>query len=96
MKPSLAYSEMSSNYIITQLQRPTIFSVGLFCIKETKNMISAQIERLRKDSRELGSYIKKLEKKGRSDLIHKVSKKQQFIDQHIEDVLTVVDNRRAN
>jgi hypothetical protein len=59
-------------------------------------MISAQIERLRKDSRELGSYIKKLEKKGRSDLIHKVSKKQQFIDQHIEDVLTVVDNRRAN
>ncbi len=50
-------------------------------------MISAQIERLRRDSRELVQYSKKLEKKGRSDLVHKIMLKKQFIDQHIEDVI---------
>ena len=50
-------------------------------------MISAQIERLRKDSRELTSYARKLEQKGRADLAHKVSKKQSFIEQHIEDMV---------
>ena len=50
-------------------------------------MISSQIERLRKDSRELSQYANKLEKKGRSDLVHKILKKQAFIEQHIEDMI---------
>lgn len=55
-------------------------------------MISTQIERLRKDSRELSQYAKKLERKGRTDLVHKILKKQAFIDQHIEDVISEKEN----
>lgn len=50
-------------------------------------MISSQIERLRKDSRELSQYANKLEKKGRTDLVYKILKKQAFIEQHIEDMI---------
>ena len=66
-------------------------AADLFCFKETK-MISTQIERLRKDSRELSQYAKKLERKGRTDLVHKILKKQAFIDQHIEDVISEKEN----
>lgn len=59
----------------------------LFCFKEPIKMISSQIERLRKDSRELSQYANKLEKKGRTDLVHKILKKQAFIEQHIEDMI---------
>jgi|MDSY01.2.fsa_nt_gb hypothetical protein len=51
-------------------------------------MISAQIERLKRDSRELTTYSKKLAKKGRSDLVHKIMLKKEFIDQHIADVVS--------
>jgi translation initiation factor 2 beta subunit (eIF-2beta)/eIF-5 len=51
-------------------------------------MISAQIERLKRDSRELTTYGKKLEKKGRTDLVHKIMLKKKFIDQHIADVVS--------
>ena len=42
-----------------------------------------QIERLKNDSRELDNYIHRLRKKGRTDLAHKLSKKQSFLNQTI-------------
>lgn len=39
-----------------------------------------QLERLRRDSRELGHYIHKLQKKGKSDLAYKIAKRQSFLD----------------
>lgn len=71
-------------------------AAGLFSLEELILMISAQIERLRKDSRELSNYVRKLEKKGRNDLAHKVSKKQAFIEQHIEDMLAEGEKRYMN
>jgi hypothetical protein len=50
-------------------------------------MISSQIERLKKDSRELNQYARKMEKRGRVDIMHKVLKRQAFIDMHIEDMV---------
>lgn len=67
--------------------RSRFSTLTFFTLRKLLNMISAQIERLRRDSRELVQYSKKLEKKGRSDLVHKIMLKKEFIDQHIEDVI---------
>ena len=47
---------------------------------------SNQIERLRKDSRELGHYIHKLNKRGKTDIAYKVAKKQSFLEAAISQV----------
>ena len=47
---------------------------------------TSQLERLRKDSRELGHYIHKLNKKGRKDAAFKLQKKQAFLDAAISQV----------
>ena len=49
-------------------------------------MVTNQIERLKKDSRELGHYIHKLNKKGRKDAAFKLQKKQAFLDAAISQV----------
>ena len=49
---------------------------------------SNQVERLRKDSRELGHYINKLNKKGRTETAYKIAKKQAFLDAAISQVET--------
>jgi hypothetical protein len=49
-------------------------------------MSTNQIERLRKDSRELGHYIKRLEKKSKYDKIHIMRTKQQLIDDSIDEL----------
>lgn len=51
-------------------------------------MVANQIERLRKDSRDLGHYIHKLNKKGKSQAAHRMLKKQAFLDAAIEQVST--------
>lgn len=51
-------------------------------------MQTAQIERLKKDSRELGHYIHKLNKKGRKDTAYKMIRKQAFLDAAITQVAT--------
>lgn len=43
----------------------------------------AQLDRLKKDSRELEHYIHRLEKKGRKNLAYKINRKRKFLDQHI-------------
>lgn len=45
-----------------------------------------QIERLKRDSRELGHYIHKLNKKGKTDIAYKLAKKQSFLDAAISQV----------
>jgi hypothetical protein len=47
---------------------------------------SNQIERLRRHSRELGHYIHKLNKKGRSDTAFKIAKRQTFLNTAIQQI----------
>ena len=49
-------------------------------------MVANQIERLKKDSRELGHYIHKLNKKGKNDVAHRMQKKRAFLDAAIQQV----------
>jgi hypothetical protein len=49
-------------------------------------MVANQIERLRKDHRELGHYIHKLNKKGRHDTAYKMQRKQAFLEAAIKSV----------
>jgi|TARA_R110000772_G_scaffold11781_2_gene36614 hypothetical protein len=49
-------------------------------------MVVNQIERLKKDSRELGHYIHKLNKKGKEEAAYKMIKKQAFLDAAINQV----------
>ena len=49
-------------------------------------MVANQIERLRRDSRDLGHYIHKLNKKGKSDAAYRMQKKQAFLDAAIAQV----------
>lgn len=48
-------------------------------------MSSIQLERLRKDSKELSHFIAKLQKQGNKDRAYKLAKKQAFLDQTIEE-----------
>jgi uncharacterized membrane protein (DUF106 family) len=52
-------------------------------------MYGPQIERLKKDSKELKHYIKRLQKEGNDNLVFKLQKKQQFISSRIEDMYEV-------
>jgi len=50
-------------------------------------MVTNQIERLKKDSRELGHYIHKLNKKGKAEAAYRLLKKQAFLDAAIQQVI---------
>lgn len=45
-----------------------------------------QLQRLKKDSKELGHYIHKLEKGGNVNKAHRLAKKQDFLRSAISDV----------
>jgi len=47
-----------------------------------------QLERLKRDSKELGHYIHKLEKRGNVNKAHALAKKQDFLRSAILDVET--------
>lgn len=49
-------------------------------------MVANQIERLKKDSRELGHYIHKLNKKGKAETAYKLQRKRAFLDAAIQQV----------
>lgn len=49
-------------------------------------MVANQIERLQKDSRELGHYIHKLNKNGKSEAAYRMLKKQAFLNAAIQQV----------
>lgn len=50
-------------------------------------MITTQIKRLKEDSRNLDHYAKKLKKQGRTDLMHKIMKKKDFLDKQIDNLI---------
>lgn len=49
-------------------------------------MTPAQLELLKKDSRELGHYIRRIEKVGNPKLAYKLQKKQDYLSSCIEDI----------
>jgi len=49
-------------------------------------MVEGQLERLKKDSRELGHHIHKLTKTGKSSAAYKLAKKRSFLDAAIEQI----------
>ena len=49
-------------------------------------MVPNQIERLKKDSRNLGNYIHKLNKRGKNEVAFKMAKKQAYLDAAISQV----------
>ncbi len=58
-------------------------------------MISSQIERLKKDSRDLGNYILRLRKQGRTDIISKVVARQRYLDEHIYEIEKTLEDKNA-
>ena len=49
-------------------------------------MYGSQIERLKKDSKELKHYIQKVERTGNTQLVYKLQKKHQYLASRIEDI----------
>lgn len=49
-------------------------------------MVACQIERLKKDSRELDHYIQSLKKRGKEGMVYKLKMKQDFLDQTIQEL----------
>lgn len=47
-------------------------------------MVLNQIERLRKDSQELGIYAKRLEKRGYIEKMQRILQKQEFLNKRID------------
>lgn len=45
-----------------------------------------QIERLKKDERELGHYLQKMKKKGKDHLTHNLQKKREYLLEKIQEV----------
>lgn len=45
--------------------------------------MTAQLERLIEDSKTLQAYITKVKSKGRIDIVHKLTRKQQFLNRVI-------------
>ena len=52
-------------------------------------MISAKIERLKRDSRDIENYVHKLVNKGKIDIANKVRKRKDFLDYHIAELKKV-------
>lgn len=52
-------------------------------IPRSEDMNSNQLERLRKDAREIGHYTSKLKKLGKEKLAYKMSKKREFLEARI-------------
>lgn len=50
-------------------------------------MVSAQIERLQKDSEELGAYINKLQSQGNTDRVTDFVKKKSYLDNRIAEII---------
>jgi len=46
-------------------------------------MLSIQIDRLKKDSKQLGYFAERYKKQGKTDRMYKVLKKQKFLDDQI-------------
>ena len=59
-------------------------------------MHGSQIERLKRDSKELKHYIKKQEKKGDSNLVYKLRAKYEYLNSRISEVELDIARIRYN
>lgn len=51
-----------------------------------RNMTSNQLERLKRDERELGHYLARLRKEGKVMLAHNIQKKKEYLNSKISDI----------
>lgn len=51
-----------------------------------RNMTSNQLERLKRDERELGHYLARLRKEGKIMLAHNIQKKKEYLQSRIIDI----------
>lgn len=58
-------------------------------------MTMSQLERLKKDERELGHYLKRLQKKGKMRIAHTIQRKKEFLASRIEEVEEIYIKRTA-
>lgn len=76
-----------ANDINTDCKEGHYYLIFNFQPTQGVSMVHAgQIERLKKDSRELSHYIHKLEKRGKNDIAYKLARRQSFLDAAIEQV----------
>ena len=54
--------------------------------KRSQRMYGSQIERLKRDSKELKHYIQKIERTGNTQLVYKLQKKHEYLTSRIEDI----------
>ena len=54
--------------------------------KRSQRMYGSQIERLKRDSKELKHYIQRIEKTGNAQLAYKLQKKHEYLTSRIEDI----------
>ena len=59
------------------------FMTSISNSKPRRKQVGAQIERLKRDSRELQNYIKRKEREGNMGLVFKLRKKQAYLDDKI-------------
>ena len=58
-------------------------------------MVSATIERLKRDSRQLGWYADRYRKQGKTDRLHKVLTKKAYLDEHIAEIEETIMEKAA-
>lgn len=54
--------------------------------KRRKDLRGSQIERLKRDSKELKHYMKRMEKRGDTNLVHKLKAKYEYLNSKISEV----------
>jgi|TARA_B100000035_G_scaffold307048_1_gene309826 hypothetical protein len=54
--------------------------------RRRKDLRGSQIERLKRDSRELKHYMKKMEKRGDTNLVHKLKTKYEYLNYRISEI----------
>lgn len=59
-------------------------------------MISTQIERLKKDSRELEFSAIRRKQQGRTDLMYKILERKAYLDEHIAEIELEISGKRIN
>ena len=56
-------------------------------------MIQPQIQRLKQDSLELDHYAKRLKKQGKTEKMHKILQKREWLDNEILEVIDTINRR---
>lgn len=71
------------------IHRPRLIAKG------DKEMTMSQLERLKKDERELNHYLLKMKKKGKMRIAHALQKKRDMLASRIEEVEDIYIKQKA-